>query len=57
MLQLVFDYGKVTIGNNAIENWEIISITNRNALWFHINKKPSIGLLTMKRCKPKCAII
>ena len=41
MLQFDFDYGKVTIGNNAAENWEIISISNRNALWFHINKKPS----------------
>ena len=48
MLEFEFEFGKVTIGNNSSENWEIIDKyknDNKNAIWFHLNKKPSCHVI------------
>ena len=48
MLEFEFDFGKVTIGNNAAENWEIIDKFKKQkteAIWFHLNKKPSCHVI------------
>lgn len=48
MLEFEFEYGKVTIGNNSTENWEIIDKIKKEkkeALWFHLNKKPSCHVI------------
>ena len=36
---------EVIIGENALDNWNIISISNRNDLWFHIDGLPSSHII------------
>lgn len=48
MLEIEFEYGKVTISNNSTENWRIIDKIKKEqkeAIWFHINKKPSCHVI------------
>lgn len=47
MLEFEFEFGKVIIGNNSTENWEIIDKykNDNNAIWFHLNKKPSCHVI------------
>jgi predicted ribosome quality control (RQC) complex YloA/Tae2 family protein len=49
---------KVLIGRNAQDNWDIISISNHDDLWFHIESNPSchVILKTEERDIPKKVI-